>query len=89
MSQIILPGDGIENIKKRSKMQKAHIKIEQLERELNSAKCLLWAAIKTTGGRVDIPKETMMMLNGDNELESHYDPKEETTIIQAKMKGQK
>lgn len=86
MSNIIIPGK--PEPLKLSKTQKLHRKIDMLEGELNSAKCLLWAAIKTAGGRVDIPQETMMRLNGNNELESHFDSKERTTIIQAKVKGE-
>lgn len=87
MSNIILPGG--KQAPKLTKTQRLHKEIEQLERELNSAKCLLWAAIKTAGGRVDIPKSMMEKLDGDNELEARYDPKENTTILQAKIKGEK
>jgi hypothetical protein len=84
---IIIPGK--PEPLKLSKTQKLHRKIEALERELNSAKCMLWAAIKTTGGRIDIPKKIMEQLDGDNELVSFFDNKEKTTVLQAKMKGEK
>ena len=76
--------NAMEKPEKRKLTAKEYI--EQLEKELNSAKCMLWAAIKTAGGRVDIPNSVMEMLGGDLELLSRYDPKKEITIIEAKEK---
>lgn len=89
MSNIILPGNKKQVKKSRSKRRILADKMTLLERELNSAKCMLWAAIKTAGGQVDIPKSTMEQLDGDNILEATYDPKNETTILKARMKGDK
>lgn len=87
MSNIIIPGK--PEPPKLSKTQKLHKKIDVLERELNSAKCLLWAAIRTAGGRVDILKSTMEQLNENNKLESYFEPKDMSTVIMAKVKGEK
>ena len=58
--------------------------IEKLEREINAAKSLLWAAVKTAGGRVDIPDATMRSVDDSTVLASRYDAKRGATIVEAK-----
>lgn len=58
--------------------------IEKLEREVNAAKALLWAAVKTAGGRVDIPDATMSSVDKTTVLASRYDSKRGATIIESK-----
>lgn len=55
-----------------------------LEREVQAAKSLLWAAIKTQGGRVDIPDETMRSIDDLCQIASRYDSKCMVTIIESK-----
>ncbi len=59
--------------------------IERMAKEVNAAKVLLWATVKTAGGRVDIPDNTMRSVNERCKIASRYDPVKQTTIIESEI----
>ncbi len=74
---------------KRLSGKALHLKIDLLEREVSSGKCLLWATIKVIGGRIEIPNSMMKTVSDKSELHAHYDPDKEITVLQSKVKGDK
>ncbi len=62
------------------------MKIETLQAEMDSASLLLWAAIRTFGGKVDITTKIMEEAgNGFSKLDCEFSPITKLTTIRASV----
>lgn len=59
--------------------------IQDLAKELEAAKRLLWTAIHVNGGEIRVPDSIFIRTENDQELECFYDHEKHETVLKAKI----
>lgn len=72
-----------------SKVRDLENVVESLTLERNAALKILWAAAHSLGGRLEIPDKSLIAAEDpENQLASHYDPHNSTTVLRSVKSGQ-